>query len=94
MIADLNQAGADAAAAELGPRDAIGVGMDVTREAEVEAGMAKAVSVFGRIDVLVSKAGIQIVGPLQEFDFAKWKQMRLVDAVTVQSRPAICGAPD
>ena len=44
VIADLNQAGADAAAAELGGKDAIGVAMDVTSEAEVEAGMAKAVS--------------------------------------------------
>ena len=30
VIADLNQAGADAAAAELGGNDAIGVAMDVT----------------------------------------------------------------
>ena len=73
MIADLSQAGADAAAAELGGKEAIGVAMDVTSEAEVEAGMAKAVSSFGRIDVLVSN--IQIVAPLEEFDFAKWKQM-------------------
>jgi 3-hydroxybutyrate dehydrogenase len=48
---------------------------DVTSEAEVEAGIAKAVSAFGRIDVLVSNAGIQIVAPIECFDFAKWKQM-------------------
>jgi 3-hydroxybutyrate dehydrogenase len=75
VIADLNQAGANAAAAELGGEDAIGVAMDVTSEAEVEAGMTKAVSLFGRIDVLVSNAGIQIVAPLEDFDFGKWKQM-------------------
>jgi 3-hydroxybutyrate dehydrogenase len=46
VIADLTQAGADAAAADLGGDDAIGVAMDVTSEAEVEAGMAKAVSLF------------------------------------------------
>src|SRR5271154_3070420 len=55
-IADLNQQGADAAAAELaGPdRRAIGVAMDVTNEAQVVAGMAKIVETFGRIDILVS----------------------------------------
>jgi 3-hydroxybutyrate dehydrogenase len=75
VIADLNQSGADAAAAELSGNDAIGVAMDVTSEAEVDAGMAKAISAFGRIDVLVSNAGIQIVAPLEDFDFPKWKQM-------------------
>lgn len=75
VIADLNAAGAAAAAAELGGDDAIGVAMDVTSEREVEAGIAKAVSAFGRIDVLVSNAGIQIVAPIDDFDFIKWKQM-------------------
>ena len=47
-IADLNQAGAAAAAAELGDADsAIGIGMDVTDETQVDAGMAAAVAAFG-----------------------------------------------
>ena len=75
VIADLNAAGAAAAAAELGGDDAISVAMNVTSEKEVEAGVAKAISAFGRIDVLVSNAGIQIVAPMEDFDFAKWKQM-------------------
>lgn len=50
-IADLNQAGADSAAAELGGLDgrAIGVAMDVTSEEQVEAGMAKTVKTFSLI---------------------------------------------
>jgi 3-hydroxybutyrate dehydrogenase len=42
VIADLNQKGADATAAELNgaAKNAIGVAMDVTNEAQVEAGMA------------------------------------------------------
>ena len=76
VIADLNQQGADSTALELGgPARAIGVAMDVTSEEQVEAGIAKAIAAFGRIDVLVSNAGIQIVSPLEEFPFAKWKQL-------------------
>jgi 3-hydroxybutyrate dehydrogenase len=91
VIADLNQAGADAAAAELGGKDAIGVAMDVTSEAEVEAGMAKAVSSFGCIDMLVSNAGIQIVAPIEDFDFEKWKQMLAIhlDGAFLTTRAAL-----
>jgi 3-hydroxybutyrate dehydrogenase len=92
-IADLNQASADAAAAELGgpERRAVGIAMDVTSEEQVEAGMAKAVKAFGRIDVLVSNAGIQIVAPLDQFDFAKWKQMLAIhlDGAFLTTRAAL-----
>jgi 3-hydroxybutyrate dehydrogenase len=93
VIADLNQAGADAAAAELNGDEvhAVGVAMDVTDEAQVEAGMAKAVAAFGRIDILVSNAGIQIVAPLVEFDFAKWKLMLAIhlDGAFLTTRAAL-----
>jgi 3-hydroxybutyrate dehydrogenase len=92
-IADLNQAGADAAAAELGgpERHAIGVAMDVTSEEQVEAGMTKATSTFGRLDVLVSNAGIQVVAPLDEFPFAKWKQLLAIhlDGAFLTTRAAL-----
>ena len=91
VIADLNQTGADAAATELGGNDAIGIAMDVTSEAQVDAGMARAVSAFGRIDLLVSNAGIQIVAPLEDFDFAKWKQMLAIhlDGAFLTTRAAL-----
>jgi 3-hydroxybutyrate dehydrogenase len=92
-IADLNQAGADAAAAELGGPDgrAIGVAMDVTSEEQVEAGMAKAIKTFGRLDILVSNAGIQIVAPLEDFPFAKWKQLLAIhlDGAFLTTRAAL-----
>ncbi|QEX16379.1 3-hydroxybutyrate dehydrogenase [Hypericibacter terrae] len=93
VIADLNQAGADSVAAELAGPDkrAIGVGMDVTSEAQVDAGMAKAVAAFGGIDVLVSNAGIQTVAPIDEFDFAKWKQLLAIhlDGAFLTTRAAL-----
>ena len=76
VIADLNQTAADATAAELGgPQKALAVAMDVTDERQVEAGVARTVQQFGKIDVLVSNAGIQIVAPLDEFEFASWKKL-------------------
>ena len=76
VIAVLNLTAADATAAELGgPQKALAVAMDVTDERQVEAGVARAVQQFGKIDVLVSNAGIQIVAPLDEFEFASWKKL-------------------
>jgi len=74
-IADLNKTAADAAAKEIDPtgKRAIGVAMDVTNEQQVDAGTAEVIKTFGRIDVLISNAGIQIVAPIVDFEFAKWK---------------------
>jgi 3-hydroxybutyrate dehydrogenase len=75
-IADLNLDAAKAAAKELGgEKDAIAVAMDVTKEDEVNAGVEKAAAAFGKIDILVSNAGIQIVHPIEEFPFADWKKL-------------------
>jgi 3-hydroxybutyrate dehydrogenase len=76
VIADLNAEGAINAARELADQKAaIGIGMDVTKEDEVNAGVEKTVDAFGRVDILVSNAGIQIVHPIEEFPFADWKKM-------------------
>ncbi len=76
-IADLNLAGAEAVAGEI--RDAggqaIGVGMDVTKEAEVEAGVERAATALGGVHILVSNAGVQMIGPLHELPFETWKTM-------------------
>jgi 3-hydroxybutyrate dehydrogenase len=91
-IADLNQKGADAVAAELGgDAKALGVAMDVTREEDVEAGVARTIAHFGKIDVLVSNAGIQIVAPLDEFKFADWKKLLAIhlDGAFLTTRAAL-----
>jgi 3-hydroxybutyrate dehydrogenase len=92
VIADLDLAGAEATAKEMGAKaPAIGVAMDVTNEAQVDAGVAKAVETFGRLDILVSNAGIQIVQPLDQLDFAKWKLLLAVhlDGAFLTTRAAL-----
>jgi 3-hydroxybutyrate dehydrogenase len=76
-IADLNQAGADATAAEIKAKggQAIGVAMDVSDEKAVETGTDLAASTLGGLDIVISNAGIQIVKPIHEFPFADWKKM-------------------
>ena len=77
VVADLDGAAAAATAREIDddPRRALGLAMDVTDERAVDSGVADVASRFGRIDVLVSNAGIQIVHPLEEFSYAEWKRM-------------------
>ena len=77
VIADLDTVAAKAAAAEMhesGQR-ALGIGMDVGNESQVEAGVRDAIAAFGRIDILVSNAGIQVVAPLEELSYADWKRL-------------------
>ncbi|MBD1548917.1 3-hydroxybutyrate dehydrogenase [Roseibium aggregatum] len=77
-IADLRLADAEKTAADLtamGPGSAMGLEMDVTDEAAVNAGVDKIVTEWGGIDVLVSNAGIQIVYELQNFPFEDWKKL-------------------
>ncbi len=77
IIADLNKDAADATASELkaAGAQALGVGVDVTDEAAVDASVQEGVKAFGGIDILVSNAGIQIVHPLEAFSFAEWKKL-------------------
>ena len=76
-IADINIDAARATAAEFDPSGerAIGLAMDVTVEAQVDAGVDMVASKLGGVDILVSNAGVQIVNPLEEFAFADWKKM-------------------
>lgn len=78
VIADLNLEDAQWKAEQLtdvGPGEAIGIVMDVTDEQAVNDGVAACLERFGRVDILVSNAGIQIVHPIEEFPFSEWKRL-------------------
>jgi 3-hydroxybutyrate dehydrogenase len=77
VIADLNIDAAGATASEIKSKgsNSFAVGMNVADEVAVEKGVADTMAKYGRIDVLVSNAGIQIVKPVVEFPFADWKRL-------------------
>ena len=56
VVADLNEAGAKAVAAELGA-NAIAVKCDVTKRADIDHLVAAAIKQFGTIDIVVNNAG-------------------------------------
>jgi len=92
-IADLDLNAAEATAREIDPagQRALGVAMDVSNEDQVEAGTAKAITTFGCLDILISNAGIQIVDPIVDFEFAKWKKLLAVhlDGAFLTTRAAL-----
>jgi 3-hydroxybutyrate dehydrogenase len=93
VIADRNAAAAHEAAEELGSsgRRTLAIAMDVTSESDVESGMVDVIAACGRIDVLVSNAGIQIVAPLDQLPFADWKRLLAIhlDGAFLTTRAAL-----
>ena len=76
-VCDIDTAGAQAVVDEIGKAGSKGlaVEMDVTSEAAVEAGVAKVAETFGRVDTMVSNAGIQIVHPIEEFPYEAFRRL-------------------
>ena len=76
LVADVNEASAKTTVAEIiagSDRKAIALKVDVTDEAEVEGMVARAVQEFGRLDIVVSNAGILIAEEVTEFPAEKWR---------------------
>ena len=60
-------------------RRAIALRMDVTDETSVDEGFAACMAEFGRLDILVSNAGILIAEEVAESDAGKWKAVMMVN---------------
>ena len=65
VVADMNYEGAQAVAAKL--KDAIAVAVNVTKIEDCEKMAAAAVEKYGKIDILVSNAGIVKSGDIRQF---------------------------
>ncbi len=73
VVADLHGDRAAAAAAEIGGPDvAVGVSMDVSAEADVDAATDAALLAFGGLDLVVNCAGLSLSRPLLETTERDW----------------------
>ncbi|MDE2448007.1 MAG: 3-hydroxybutyrate dehydrogenase [Gammaproteobacteria bacterium] len=92
-VVDLDGGAAARVAADLsrGGTQAIAIPMDVTREDQVDAGIARVVEVFGYIDILVCNAGIQFISPLEALSLADWQRVLAVhlDGAFLATRAAL-----
>jgi NAD(P)-dependent dehydrogenase (short-subunit alcohol dehydrogenase family) len=70
--------GATVVHADIAPGDG-GVACDVTDEAQVQKLVADTVSEHGKLDVLVSSAGIASVNPLVQMSLEEWRRVLSVD---------------
>lgn len=81
VIADINIPGAEAVAAEISAAGGVASAqpMDVSDEAQVQAGFAATVARYGRLDILVNNAGISQVGNLLECSAEEFDQIMAVN---------------
>jgi NAD(P)-dependent dehydrogenase (short-subunit alcohol dehydrogenase family) len=78
VVADLMQADCDATAAAIG-HGAIGVAVDVTRQASIDALVATVVQTCGGIDILVNNAGVFDMAPLLEITHESYHKIFAVN---------------
>jgi len=76
VIADFNEDVTASRAKEIG---SLSVAIDVTNEASVKAGVAKATQLLGQIDILVNSAGIATQAPVVDMTLELWNETIAVD---------------
>ena len=78
LCCDVNEPAVAASAQKIARdtgRTIVGMRADVTRRGDVEAVVARAVAVFGRIDILMNNAGILIHAPMLEMKEEDWDRI-------------------
>ncbi len=84
IVTDINEEGAKSTAAEIeqnyGVRT-LGIGMNVTDDFQVHTVMEMIERDFGRLDILVSNAGILKAYGIEEFPVSEWRQVIEVNLV-------------
>ncbi len=76
VVADLNAETAATTAADIAAdtgRETLAVTVDVTDEAQVEAMVGQTLEKFGRLDIVVSNAGVLLAEEITEFSAEKWR---------------------
>ena len=72
-------------------RKAVGLKADVANQAEVEAVVARVLADFGRIDILINNAGINIRGPIDGLTLEQFREVQRVnvEGVWLASRAVV-----
>lgn len=84
VVADLNLEGAKQVAADIAAKTGqrtLAVGLDVTKEDQVEGMVHRTIQEFGKLDILVSNAGILISGAVEDFPSSEWQAVISVNLV-------------
>ena len=78
-VADLKEEQAIQTASMIKDNRGIAIKVDVTDEAQVESMVKRTIAEFGRLDILVSNAGILIAEDITEFPAEKWRAVMNVN---------------
>ena len=84
------QEAAEAIARDYGRR-AVGMVADVTSEEQMEAMAQRALAEYGRIDILINNAGVNIRGPIDELTYDQFREVERinVDGVWLATRAVV-----
>ncbi|MDB5059241.1 MAG: bdh [Chloroflexi bacterium] len=80
-VADIREAAAEAIARSLvaADREAVGLGLDITDEAQAADAIDAVIARFGRLDFLINCAGVDVTQPIAELTSGDWDHILAVN---------------